>query len=390
MRAPEEVSAVEYTVFMKVLSEMDVEALNELISDKAYECNTWTDLASCSPVLVNVVNMLLESATIKADLTIFNKESEEEYDKIEVANNLTKAVMLTQLMKEAKYTSNIAIEEKQQGKYVGYEVNVVTYQRNNPLYSQEIVINVYNCMCSLDPTVDQAVKNALINFGGNSTDKDMKESLLLSNSRDYIITQFLNMTFGESKNWFVAGMGKWSVPGTIYTLTMSATQNSANIDTATEAIKNLKMGNQLTTLDVQATIVIVSQKDDGKVISFASDDVEIYNPRFNREELTIRVGAYNSEHPDEKISVDELITSMVNGDMSILDKYEKWYVFGGEKDCLEDYRESLRTIYDEMKKNNQNILDIGFNDLSSSQLQEIILKYEDPTHEVDTKLWEIN
>lgn len=176
-----------------------------------------------------------------------------------------------------------------------------------------------------DQSIDEAVKDVMISFGGNIDMKEMCVTIAINNIRDYAITQTLNMSAGG----FV---GKWSIPGTLYTVMMSTMQTIENTNAATAGIKALEKGNQLVALCIQANVVTVSG---------VHNEVILFNSHYNLEELAIRVGAYNTMHKEETIKVDDLIASLENGDLTLVENLQNGISMLGRMIVLR----SIKLIY---------------------------------------------
>ena len=142
----------------------------------------------------------------------------------------------------------------------------------------------------------------------------------------------------------------------------------------------MEKGNQLVALCIQANVVTVSG---------VHNEVILFNSHYNLEELAIRVGAYNTMHKEETIKVDNLIASLENGDLTLVEKFTKWYFDVGKNDCIKEYSAELHrqeTYFEDvngMKKHYELI------DLSFEQIQELIRKMDNPDYEMDKELWGI-
>ena len=203
--------------------------------------------------------------------------------------------------------------------------------------------------------------------------KEMSVTIAINNIRDYAITQTLNMSAGG----FV---GKWSIPGTLYTVMMSTMQTIENTNAATAGIKALEKGNQLVALCIQANVVTVSG---------VHNEVILFNSHYNLEELAIRVGAYNTMHKKETIKVDDLIASLENGDLTLVEKFTEWYFDVGKNDCIEEYKSNLQSMLTEYEKQNKIVATKTLHELSYVQIQELIRKMDDLDYEKDKELWGI-
>ena len=374
-RNPDDISDTEYLAFVDMLSEMDTLTLNELFGkpELIHGVGIKSYSPKDSPVLNRTIEIYLDVATKVAELTIFNKDSIVVYDKKIVMDNLTKAIMLKQikdeLMDETAFSGVVTIIEKDESGYIGYELSILNYIPQTYTHINK-TIRVHSYAKEPDFSIDEAANDIMISFGGKVSLKETLGLTACNNIRDYAITQSINMMTGGF-------IGKWSIPGTIYTAAMSFTQTLENRDKATSGIEELAKGNQLMALDIYANVVTVS----GDV-----NEVILFNSHYNLEELAIRVGAYNTMHKNAPILVDELIESIEKGDLALVEKFTKWYGDVGKKEYIEPYREKLQHELSNYCESRNNMENIGLSDLTYEQIQELIKKMENQEDKINEEI----
>lgn len=113
------------------------------------------------------------------------------------------------------------------------------------------------------------------------------------------------------------------------------------------------------------------------------NSVDFICPKYDPEELLVRVEAYNSGNEDQ-ITVEELKESAANGGQALTD-YVEWYFEGGDGE-IDKYWRELGSILIKYAKEHPEITDRDEEDLNIAQLQELIKKKNDPSYEINIEI----
>lgn len=89
---------------------------------------------------------------------------------------------------------------------------------------------------------------------------------------------------------------------------------------------------------------------------------------------------------EETIKVDELIESIENGDLTLVEKFTKWYFDVGKNDCIEEYKTDLQNMVNNYALSNKIKMDVALGSLSYEQIQELIYKLDNADKELDKEL----
>lgn len=105
-------------------------------------------------------------------------------------------------------------------------------------------------------------------------------------------------------------------------------------------------------------------------------------PKYDPEELYVRVAAYNSMH-EEQITGAELKEDFSAGGGETLTTYMDWYYEGGDGD-IEKYWGELEIILGKFREQNPNIIGNNYaKNMGLEQLEELIRKKNDPSYEIN-------
>lgn len=380
-----EVSDLEYLALVNMVSNMTNEELMALFAKgQKNETNYFQQMFggqsfyTCE-VLQEMSDRYLAMATVLSEITIFNENSQYNYDEVQITNELSRATLIAQIMKSMyegtgkKHNVEISSEESD-GKvtYIA-EVSVfadISANVGEPIVAEmqgkTIRVNPWGSTAVVEFDLEDAVIETLYSLNKSVTEDLAKTGgeLILS----YACEQLGKRTIDEA--------GKvLSYPVTAVQIAFDIKENYEHSVAINGAIDCIKTRRIIDAMGIHAGVVSVQGPSE--------NSVQLICPKYDPEELLVRVAAYNNTN-EQQITVEELKLAVENNGQ-ILDKYLKWYSEGGDED-ISEYWNELETIKTEYSVEKQSTDNVPTRELAVEQLQELIKKYEDPSYEINAEI----
>ncbi|MBD5512635.1 MAG: hypothetical protein HDR08_15525 [Lachnospiraceae bacterium] len=379
-----EVSELEYLAFIDIMSEMSDEELERLFANAEKEKEPLPygqeDGYDVSRVLQAAADRYLIIARIEAELTIFNSHSTYDFDETEVLNQLSRALMIYQVLDSMKSNGAegkhvVEITSTESGGKFTYVAEVTTLYTDN-----KNVIGIF--LGAYRP------RTIRINPWGESI--EVQDDLTDCEIRTFrSLTPGLSGTFAEmlgneTAEYIFKKIGEKTVEaaGVMLSKYMGAVEFVQDLTEGCEtravvngALDSIQLRREIQALGIGASVI--------RVTGFFENTAYLECPKYDPEELLVRVAAYNSVH-EEKTSVEEIKASFTDGG-GIVEEYTDWYFDGGGK-VIEEYWRELNDIVIQYAQQNPDMDINNAKSMTIEQLQELIKKKEDSSYEINMEV----
>ena len=380
------VSELEYLAFVEIMSEMSNEDLEKLYANAQKSVDWQSGGYEVSPIMQMAAEKYLLVAQLEAELTIFDNHSKYEYDETEVTNQLSKAFLISQLMKSLnsgsgmKHTVDI-LSEEEKGKLT-YTANVTVRAVYSEFVDSEtslgyaVAANRNNQVIKINPWGSNKLVQGDLNDCERATFHSLDASvgeLVGETGVDHVMGYVFGV-IGKKTVEEAGGLlsGSWSVAN----IAMDIKENYENTVAISGALDIIDTREAIDALGVKAGVISISGPD--------VNTVEFICPKYDPEELLVRVAAYNESNPGENLKPEDLKVAFAN-DGEILQNYVDWYYEAEGDEDITEYWDELDVILIEFCEQNPGIIDTNTRNMNSIQLQELIDKKNDPSHVIDIK-----
>ena len=339
----ETVPELEYLAFAEMMSEMSESDLDTLFA-KAQIMDRPGELVYCqvSDVMKEAARQYLMLTEIEAEFTLFDSHSPYHYDEVAVTNELSRATFIYQVvrvMDTGKYhTVYLSTTANDSGKLtyraemtVKADVNMNPYDGEqwgrvmvSELEKKTVVVNPWGIPVTAEWDLEDSVNVTLLSL--NSSQKEIFEKAGADYAAEYIFTKI-----GEEATESIGNV----LPGSfmLLELTRDMEEGYENSVAINGAIEKIEMRRAIDALGIHTGIMSVT--------GTGRNSVELICPRYDSEELLVRVSAYNDAH-EIPITVEEVKDGFENGGQAYTD-YMNWYSEGGAGE-IEDYWTNLGEV----------------------------------------------
>ena len=375
-----EVSELEYLAFIDIMSEMSDGELERLFRAAQKSVDLYGSGYILSRVMKNAANRYLIIARIEAELTIFDSHSTYDFDATEVLNQLSRALLISRVL--------YSMERNEGG--AGHHVTITFEENGGKMTYTAVVAALAGCMAP-DGWAESArdAKRAIrINpWGTSATAQDGLTDCELLTFRGLMpefSETFAGMLGNETAEYIFKKIGKGTVEtaGEMLSKYLGAVEFVMEMkeECETQAVVNgaldiIQLRREIQALEIRASVISVTGP--------AENTAYLECPKYDPEELLVRVAAYNSEH-EEKTSVEEIKASFAEGG-GIVEEYTDWYFDGGDE-VIAEYWSELEDIAIEQRRLYQEFTNANVKKMSIEQLQELIKKKEDPSYEINMEI----
>lgn len=384
----DEVTDLEYLAFVDVMSGMSNEDLERLFSKMQLQPGgSYETSCLVSGAMEEAARRYLYIAQMEAGLTIFDEHSKYAYDEADVTNELSKAFLIYQVMDSMKVGAgkkhNVSITSKEDanGKLT-YVANMTVFPDLAGTDSKEILgeivladtegrvitVNPWGSNTLAQGNLEDCVKATLFSL-------DSSVGGVLLETAGWEAAGFVLEKIGETVGGDIGGI--LSFPVSLVGLGSDLKESCGNSVAIEGAVNILDTSHAVDALGIRMGVVSVT--------GYGLNEAIYICPRYDEEELYVRVEAYNSVHTEASITVEDVKSAFTNGGED-LKKYVDWYYEEeGDEDITAYWRE-LTDIVIEYKGQNPELV-IGDPDkMNLEQLQELINKKNDPTYEINMEV----
>ena len=375
-----EVSELEYLAFIDIMSEMSDEELECLFREAQKPVDLYGSGYDMSRVLQAAAERYLIIARIEAELTIFDSHSTYDFDETEVLNQLSRALLISRVLD--------SMEDNGGGKQHWV---TITSEENGGKMTYTAVVETL--VAAIEPdgsaaSASVAKRTIHINSWGESLEAqdDLTDCEILTfrGLMPGLPETFAGMLGNETAEYIFKKIGEGTVEtaGEMLSKYLGAAEFMLEMkeECETRAVVNgaldiIQLRREIQALEIGASVISVTGP--------AENTAYLACPKYDPEELLVRVAAYNSEH-EEKTSVEEIKASFAEGG-GIVEEYTDWYFDGGGK-VIKEYWSELERILIIFAKENPEITDNDAKSMTIEQLQELIKKKEDPSYEINMEI----
>ena len=377
-----EVSELEYLAFIDIMSGMSDGELERLFANAEKD----KDPAGAgggydrSKVLQAAAERYLIIARIEAELTIFDSHSTYDFDETEVLNQLSRALMIYQVLDSMKSNGAerkhvVEITSTESGGKFTYMVEVTT-------------LLPYNVNADYLLLMEDNKRTIRINPWGESL--EAQDDLTDCEIRTFrslmpgLSETFAGMLGNETAEYIFKKIGEGTVEtaGEMLSKYLGAAEFVLELkeECETRAVVNgaldiIQLRREIQALEIGASVISVT--------GLSENAAYLECPKYDPGELLVRVAAYNSVHED-KTSVEEIKASFADGG-GIVEEYTDWYFDGGGK-VIEEYWRELEDILGNYREEHPKTICGSVKTLSIEQLQELIKKKEDQSYEINMEI----
>ncbi len=378
----DEVSEVEYLAFIDVMSGMSPEEMDMLFTKAQVDASPFNHTGcDVSGVMTEAAERYLYIAEMEAEVTLFNAHCIYDYDEISISNELSKAVLIYQVVDEMTTTGvgrrhdvSITAAEDSKGK-ITYVAQVSVYSLNSGSLGENlaaeslertITVKPWGTPATVEMDLEDFLETTIISM--NPSSKETVGGFVGDATMCYVFSKI-----GEKTAEEVGGILSYSL------LTMEFMMDlKEDYETSVKlsgAINELHMGQAMDALGLYAEVV--------KVEGATESSSVLYCLKYDPEELLVRVAAYNSEN-EPPITVEQLKAGFENDD-EVFEAYKDWFYEGGDKE-IEEYWGELGRIAMEYQREHPEIELEDRGNMTTEQLQELINKYNDPAYEINEEI----
>lgn len=375
------VSELEYLAFVDIMSEMSNEDLEKLYGRARRNGGFLWQECRVSPVFQVAAEKYLFVTQLMAELTIFNEHSKFAYDEVEVTNQLSKACLIVQLLNclkendEEQYMIEITSSgEKGKQTYVAdLKVILPVFDLDNtadmllkPMANKKITVNPWGSSAVVESDLEDCVATTLLSMDNF----DMEG---FTNSVGSEVTGFMLGEIGKK----MGIEGAMTFSGMVANVALDFKENYENHVAIGGAINMLDKGKAIDALGIKAGVISISGPNENRA--------EFVCPKYDPEELLVRVAAYNEANPGANLKPEDLKAAFAGNGEALQDYMDWYYEAEGDEDITE-YWNALGRIAMEYKGENPN-LDLNIpNEMHASQIEELIKKKKDPSYEINKEV----
>ncbi|MBD5512598.1 MAG: hypothetical protein HDR08_15320 [Lachnospiraceae bacterium] len=375
-----EVSELEYLAFIDIMSEMSDEEMERLFRAAQKSVDLYGSGYDISRVMKNAADRYLIIARIEAELTIFDSQSTYDFDETEVLNQLSKALLISRVLDSMEHNGG--------GKQHWV---TITSEENGGKMTYTAVVETLAAAIEPDgaaASASAAKRTIRINPWGTSAtaQDDLMDCTILTfqGLKPELPKTFAGMLGNETAEYIFKKIGEGTVEtaGAMLSKYLGAAEFILEMkeECETRAVVNgaldiIQLRREIQALEIRASVISVTGP--------AENAAYLECPKYDPEEILIRVAAYNSEH-EEKTSVEEIKASFAEGG-GIVEEYTDWYFDGGDE-VIEEYWSELDDILGNYREEYPKTIYGGVKTLSIEQLQELIRKKEDFSYEINMEV----
>ena len=382
----DEVTDLEYLAFVDIMSGMSNEDLGRLFSTAQISVDWLGSGYNVSEVMKKASETYLLVAQMEAELTIFDEHSKYAYDEAKITNELSKAYLVAQVMASMyagtgkKHYIDITSEEEKKGK-LSYSA-VVTVSPNlssqsefafgdaiaSDMAGRTIRVKPWGSNALAQGDLDDCVTATLDSL--KSTGWEVAGSAAGAEVTGYIFGKIGKATVDEFG-------GVLSQSASAATLILDIKENYENQVSIDGAIDIIEKRQAITALGIQTGVISLTGSDINEAVLIC--------PKYDAEELYVRVEAYNSVHTEAPITVEEVKEAFAS-EGEALEKYLEWYFEEEGDEDIAAYWRKLEDIILEYQRQNPNIVFENSKEMDLAQIQELINKKNDPTYEINIEV----
>lgn len=381
----ETVSEQEYLAFAELMSGMTGADL-EILFAKAQIMDSPGEHVYCqvSEVMQEAARQYLLLTEIEAEFTLFDSHSSYHYDEVAVTNELSRATFIYQVvrvMDTGKYhTIYLTTTANDSGKLtyradmtVKADVNMNPYDGEqwgrvlvSEMEKKTVEVNPWGTPVTAEWDLEDGIYVTLASLSTS------REEIIDKAGADYA-AEYIFTKIGEGAAESVGT----ALPGSfmLLELTRDMEEGYENSVAINGAMEKIEMRRAVDALGIHTGIMSVT--------GTGRNSVELICPRYDSEELLVRVSAYNDTH-EIPITVEELKKGFESGGQTYTD-YMNWYSEGGDGE-IEEFRTELEIIASNYKIEHPEISDKVVSNMTMEQLQELINKYNDPSYEINVEI----
>lgn len=379
---PDEVSEFEYLAFADLMAGMTPSELQVLFAKAQMNVipldNTGCDV---SGVMKEAAERYLSIAQMEAEFTIFNGRSRNSYSEVAVTNELSKAVLIRQVvsgMTESgagrRHDVSLTAAEDSRGRIIYTAELTVRAGRNGgmgdsiaaDMQGRTITVNPWGSTEAAEWDLEEHQKTVFLSL------RPSGEGILGKAGGDHMVDYVMGR-LGEMMGETVSVPVSAGLSAVELGLELKeGYENAVAIDGAVDSID---MERRLRALGIRTGIVVTT--------GASESTVTVICPKYDPEELLVRVTVYNQEH-EEPITVEELKDGFENGGQ-VFEDYMQWYSEGAD-DAFSEYWDELERVLADYKLEHTEVSMKIVSDMNTEQLQELINKYNNPDYEINAAI----
>ena len=373
---PEDVREVEYMAFIYLMEEMSEEDMDKLFAAAQIRNRMDPAFSEVSEVMKIASGKWLELSEVTAEITIFDKNSDYIYNEADITNRLSKALLVYQTIgqidTESTYEVTVSVTEVQNGKNT-YQATIkyvpsTTNFGDTELFGRiavsektDTTITVYpwGSPISTEENLDENAKVSICRLF--NPDEDVLKKTVSDVATNYVVGKLEDVAYDAVCKPLL------SEAEVVNDAMRKLYENQKKMEAVEGGVNSIDVGQAVQALGINSGVVTITGPGVNRV--------ELYNPRYDEEELLVRVTVYN-QHQYQSITPEEL-EARYESDSSEITGYMDWY-FGDGNVEVEEYWNALEIIAKEYPD--------SVREMNTQQLQELINKYNDPTYEINSEI----
>lgn len=381
----ETVPEQEYLAFAELMSGMTGADL-EILFAKAQIMDSPGEHVYCqvSEVMKEAARQYLLLTEIEAEFTLFDSHSSYHYDEVAVTNELSRATFIYQVvrvMDTGKYhTIYLTTTANDSGKLtyradmtVKADVNMNPYDGEqwgrvlvSEMEKKTVEVNPWGTPVTAGEYLDNNVRATLMTLDGSMEETIQKAGT--DYTAEYIFTKIGEGT-AESIG---SGLTNSLV---LLELTQDMKEDYENSIAINGAIDSIDARRAIVALGANTGIV--------NVTGSGRNSYELVCPKYDPEELLVRVEVYNYEN-HTSITPEELKKSFEQNE-EMFEDYMNWYYADGNGE-IERFKMELEIIASNYKTEHPEFADKVVDNMTTEQLQELMNKYNNPNYEINIEI----
>ncbi len=342
-------------------------------------------ISRISPVFIELEKRYWDFTQNAALVTLWNPESQLDYDKKEIINQLSKAQILKLISKMEEVTplieifgKHVELSSESENGLLTYKLTLTESDRNAVSSSaafEEISKalageNVSKLTFKIFPWGTAEFSEFNLDQYAQMTLEGMKQSskeVAVNDLVDFMISTGIDKVDSTGLASLIAGQFKNQLDNYEKTVTIDGSINA------------IDAGNYINAFGISTGIIATE--------GFATNKMAFVSSVINEKDLMVRLEVYNQSHTD--INKGQVLSGLENGGTG-LEEYVDWYYKEGGSGEIEEYWGKLAQIK-ELYQYEQGIKPLpDVKDLSQNQIEELIKKEADPTYEIDDSIMGAN
>ena len=363
-KSADDITDEQYMALIMVVDAMEANDI-EKFANMAY-ISAEGFISRISPVFIELEKRYWDFTQNAALVTLWNPESQLDYDKKEIINQLSKAQILKLISKMEEVTPLIEIF----GKHVE-----LSSESENGLITYKLTLTESDRNAVSSSAAFEEISKSL---SGENVSKLTFKIFPWGTAKfsEFNLDQYAQMT--------LEGMKQSSKEVAVNDLVdfMISTGIDKVDSTGLASLIAGQFKNQLDNYEKTVTI-------DGSIdVIAAGNYIDAFvSSVMNEKDLMVRLEVYNQSHAD--INKGQVLSGLENGGAG-LEEYVDWYYKEGGSGEIEEYWKDLQKIAIEYGRIYPDFTSDSVQDLSQKQIEELMKKEADPTYKIDNSVMGVN